>query len=84
MVPISVDEFVRNMAKNNKDLNAKETKRNILSAAERKKKGAGCLQCGQPIWAIGSGITGVDMCFCCITGEADASEDYEVDTVCYL
>lgn len=83
MVPISVDEFVRKMAKENKNIHPKEVKQNILSAAERKKKGTGCINCGRPIWAIGSGMTGTDMCFSCTTGEADSSEDYEVDIVCY-
>ncbi|UFU00256.1 hypothetical protein KO561_04700 [Radiobacillus kanasensis] len=83
MVPISVDKFVNETVKNNKDVNRKEIKKNILAAVERKKKGAGCIQCDQPIWALGSGVTGIDMCFSCTTGEADQSEDYEIDVVCY-
>ena len=35
--------------------------------------------CGAPIWAAGSAITGTKMCFSCTTGEADDSEDYEIE-----
>jgi len=35
--------------------------------------------CGAPIWAVGSAITGTNMCFTCTTGEADDSEDYEIE-----
>lgn len=35
--------------------------------------------CGAPIWAAGSAITGINMCFTCTTGEADDSEDYEIE-----
>jgi hypothetical protein len=82
VVPISIDEFIKKMAKDSKDLNKKDIKESILAAAERKKNGVGCIQCGENIWAIGSGVTGTDMCFACSTGETDHSEDYELDIVC--
>ena len=44
-----------------------------------KKNGARCMICGAPIWAAGSAITGTNMCFTCTTGEADDSEDYEIE-----
>lgn len=31
-------------------------------------------QCGEPVWRFG----GQGLCFSCTTGEADASEDYEL------
>lgn len=80
MVPISIEEFIKKIKKENMDI--KETRESILAAAERKEQGAKCIVCGQKIWAIGSGITGSDMCFTCTTGESDPSEDYELDTVC--
>lgn len=85
MVPITVDKFVDKTikSKNNSDLDKRELKESLLAAADRKKNGTGCMQCGQPIWAIGSGVTGLDMCFTCTTGEADHSDDYELDTVCF-
>jgi hypothetical protein len=33
-----------------------------------------CEVCEQPIWKFG----GTGMCFSCTTGEADSSEDYEL------
>ena len=44
-----------------------------------KKNGAKCMVCDQAIWAFG----GTEMCFSCTTGEADASEDYEFEEVCW-
>lgn len=38
-----------------------------------------CEVCGcTPIWATGSAMIDDAMCFTCITGESDASDDYEV------
>jgi len=31
-------------------------------------------QCGEPVWRM----VGQDLCFSCTTGEADASDDYEL------
>lgn len=33
-----------------------------------------CANCNNLVWKYG----GLDMCFTCITGEVDASEDYEL------
>lgn len=33
-----------------------------------------CCNCDEKVWRYG----GCDMCFSCTTGEADASEDYEL------
>jgi len=49
----------------------------IKSAAQQKANQAVC-HCGNPIWAVGSALCGSAMCFTCITGEADCSEDFEV------
>ncbi|UCZ52675.1 hypothetical protein LGQ02_17980 [Bacillus shivajii] len=83
MVPISIEKFIQGMEKGHSEKELKEMKESILAAAQRKKNGQSCIQCGKPIWAIGSGITDMNFCFTCTTGEADDSEDYELDTVCY-
>lgn len=67
--------------KNNKGSDLKEVISWLEDAVERKKSGAVCQFCGKPIWAIGSSFAG-NGCFTCITGEKDASEDYEIDEVC--
>lgn len=41
---------------------------------KRAKLKARCFVCGQPVWKWGQ----TDMCFTCTTGEADASDDYEL------
>lgn len=82
MVPISIDKFVASYIKNN----PKETRQDIINslkaAITAKQDGACCSQCGQPIWAVGTAIARWDVCFSCLTGEADDSEDYEIYQVC--
>ncbi len=80
-VPISIDEFVKKHIKTNPSENAADLKASLTEAADKKKNGFKCSQCGQPVWAIGTAIVGWNGCFTCITGEADCSEDYEIDSV---
>ena len=77
-VPISVEKFLKQHKKDNPNENIVELKKNILDTVADKKNGAKCNHCGQPIWAIGSALTGYPACFTCTTGEADNSEDYEI------
>lgn len=35
-----------------------------------------CINCGRPIWRM---CADLEMCFTCITGESDASDDYELE-----
>ena len=83
MVPISINKFIKDYMKNNNGESEQIVKKNLQEAVKRKKEGAVCSICGQPIWAIGSSIA-FEGCFSCITGEADDSEDYEIDEVCYF
>ncbi len=55
-------------------MKAGELKRNLEEFKKRKIQGELC-NCGNPIWIIGSAITGKG-CFTCITGESDCSDDY--------
>lgn len=81
MIPISIDDLLEKMANDNNAYKKEDTKARLLIAIERKKKGARCL-CGQRIWAVGSALSGFDMCFPCLMGEDDDSKDYELDIVC--
>lgn len=36
-----------------------------------------CENCDNPVWRM----TGLGMCFTCVTGEADASDDYELKLI---
>ena len=80
-VPITIDDFIKSYKKSNPKENTAELRETLLCAVEAKKNGTVCY-CGQPIWAIGS-VSGTYSCFTCITGEADNSEDYEIDSVCF-
>lgn len=76
---ISIEEFADGVVKNNKDANRRELIASLREALAAKKNGARCMICGAPIWAAGSGVTGTYLCFTCTTGEADDSEDYEIE-----
>ncbi|MFC7063222.1 hypothetical protein [Halobacillus seohaensis] len=82
MVPISIDSFVNKHCKSNPAEEPSKLKKRIKEAVKDKKNGASCFNCNQEIWAIGSAVA-YQGCFSCITGEADASEDYEIDEVCW-
>lgn len=76
---ISIKEFADGVMKTNKGQYKRADLIKVLEETlEAKKKGAKCMICGQPIWAAGSAITGTYMCFTCTTGEADNSDDYEI------
>ena len=75
--PISFEGFVRLHLAANPDEDNAEFRRRLRDAVEAKRAGERC-ECGEPIWAIGSAVSGY-ACFTCITGDADASEDYEID-----
>jgi len=52
-----------------------EEKKNFLELKRIAKEEAGeCMNCNEDEWKYG----GVGLCFTCTTGEADASEDYEL------
>ncbi len=79
MISISIEKFADMTIENNKDMDRGELIKSLKSALSAKRNGAGCMQCGSPIWAAGSAITGMNMCFTCMTLEADDSEDYEIE-----
>ena len=80
--PIDMESFVDITLKANKDLKRNELEESLKEFVERKKNGAKCFCCGAPIWAIGSAMAGINMCFSCTTGDADNTDDYEIDKVC--
>ena len=80
---ISIEDFLKSYKENNPNEDIESLREALSGTAEAMGNGAMCNQCKQPIWAIGSAIVGWDGCFTCITGEADNSEDYEIDSVCF-
>lgn len=76
---ISIPKFADSVMENNKGQYKRADLIKVLEETlQAKKNGAKCMICGQPIWAAGSAITGTYMCFTCTTGEADNSDDYEI------
>jgi hypothetical protein len=83
MISISIKEFLKSYKKNSPLADIKEIEIFLNQAIKDKKDGAICIACGRPIWAIGSAICDIHMCFTCITGEANDSKDYEINEVNY-
>jgi hypothetical protein len=53
-VPISLEEYVELHLKNNPDTSREEITTALMEALEDYKKGAKCINCGNPIQVIGS------------------------------
>jgi len=81
--PISIDDFIKSYHINNPGEKKSNIREALTNTVEAKKNGTKCMQCGQPIWAIGTAIVGWNGCFTCISGEADNSDDFEIDSVCF-
>ena len=81
--PISAEDFLKSYKDNNPSEDVESLRSVLVDVVKAKKKGAVCNICKQPIWAIGSAVVGWNGCFTCITGEADNSEDNEIDSVCF-
>jgi hypothetical protein len=79
-VPIHLAEYVRLHMRSNPGTSAADLTARLKSALDDYKAGLRC-HCGAPIWVIGSAEAGL-MCFTCITGEAEPSEDYEIAEAC--
>ena len=76
-IPISKEEFAQKVVKNNTGEKKEHIIQAIKASLKDVRKGQKC-SCGNSIWVAGSVFVG-NSCFTCITGEADASEDYEID-----
>ena len=81
--PITLDDFIKSYEESNQGERNTNIRESLTATVAAKNEGAVCHICGRPLWAIGSAVVGWDGCFTCITGEADNSEDLEIDTVCF-
>jgi hypothetical protein len=78
--PIELRHYVRMHLKSNPGDKEADVVACLQSALAAYMAGKRC-SCGAPIWVIGSSQAG-HMCFTCITGETDCSDDYEIDEAC--
>lgn len=74
---ISVDAFIEKYKTDNPQEDLTKLRKDIFYCRQLKKDGSKC-DCGNPLWVIGSAISGKG-CFTCITGETDFSDDYEIE-----
>ena len=78
-LPISKAKFIRQTLAANPDLTHDALEAQLDDMLAAKTSGERCDICGGTMWVIGSAMVGWTGCFTCITGEADASDDYELD-----
>ena len=78
--PIRLGDYVRIALKGNPGEKEAELTARLRATLAEYKAGTRCA-CGAPIWVIGSAEVG-NMCFTCITGSTDTSQDYEIDEAC--
>jgi len=74
---ISIDSFIKEHKTSNPNSDIVELKKDLLYFRQLKEEGEKC-KCENPIWALGSAISGKG-CFTCITGDTDSSNDYEIE-----
>ena len=74
---ISLERYVELHLRANPGTDREDLVARLRSALDAHRRGERC-QCGSPIWVIGSAEVG-HACFCCITGEACADQDCEID-----
>lgn len=79
-IPISIEKYVNLHLEYNKDQDRKQLTEALDDALSAYKHDVKCA-CGNPIWVIGSALSGY-ACFTCITGEAYPEDDYEIDEAC--
>ncbi len=78
--PIKLNKFVDKYIQSNPGTSRKEITTGLKATLRDYKSGVKC-DCGNPIWVIGSAVTG-NACFTCVTGEAMPDSDYEIDEAC--
>lgn len=82
MIHISIEDFVKQTIQANPETDTAPLTAACQEMLKHKHAGTTCAVCGiAPIWAAGSAFTGTPMCFTCMTGEADDSEDYEIEDI---
>ena len=80
MIPIPVKEFVKQTVKVNPTKDAAYLTTACHKMLQLKHSGKTYMNCDTAhIWAASSAVTGITMCFTCMTGDADDSEDYEIE-----
>jgi hypothetical protein len=79
-VPIQVDEYIDRFQRANPGSNATELRRRLQETLQAFRDNARCA-CGERIWVLGSAEVGL-ACFTCITGEAEATADFELEEAC--
>ena len=79
MIAITIKDFVKKTVEANPGTDAAKLTESCNAVLNDKQNGAVCHICGGEIWAAGAAVTGTYLCFTCMTGEADDSEDYEIE-----
>lgn len=79
-IPIKKNDFIVKYLKSNPGESKEIISKALDSALLDYQRGIKC-HCGNPIWVIGSAVSG-NGCFTCITGESAPDGDYEIKEAC--
>lgn len=77
-IPIALDDYIEKHLRANPEVSREDIKARLEFAIAAQRAGKRC-SCGAEIWIVGSAEAGLS-CFTCISGEAQPSGDYEIDT----
>lgn len=80
---ITIEAFADMIMRNNPTIQRRQLILRLHTALSHKNAGVTCACCGEPIWAAGSALVGSHLCFCCITGESEAKNYYEIKNSCF-
>ena len=76
--PIPKVDLAKKLHKENPQIAVVEWIKKLSDAEDLKNRLAKC-QCGAPIWIVGTALLGSPMCFTCITGNVDSTDDFELE-----
>lgn len=80
---ITIEAFADMIMRNNPAIQRRQLILRLHTTLSHKNAGVTCACCGKPIWAAGSALVGSHLCFCCITGESEAKNYYEIKNSCF-
>jgi len=79
MVPISKENYIALYLQQYTEY-TKDQLTNLIDEKIRLKRDGLQCSCGNKIWVVGSAVSNRNICFKCLIGHDNSSEDYEIDT----
>lgn len=80
-LPISVEEYIDLCLENSDGFSGEELRHLLSDSLYAFRQGVRC-KCGNPLWVIGSAITGEYGCYKCLIGQDSSEAVFEIDEAC--